>query len=84
MKPWKIFGTMPVLPRYTLWVNTFGTAYRVHRLTSQDGFNWSWSPRIGADGELSTGATGAYDDRHLSFPVMTADGIRDAMLVHGQ
>lgn len=73
-KPAIVVGTSPAMPRYTLWVNTFGTAYRIHRLTSEDGLNWSWSPRIGADGELGAGAAGAYDDHQRSYPVMIPHG----------
>ena len=56
--------------KYTLWVNTFGTAYRVHRLTSADGLNWNWSPRVGPDGELGTGAAGKFDDHQRSYPTL--------------
>jgi hypothetical protein len=56
--------------QYTLWVNTFGTAYRVHRLTSSDGVNWAWAPRLGPDGELPPAApdTQAFDDKQRSYP----------------
>jgi hypothetical protein len=56
--------------RYVMWVNTFGTAYRVHRLTSTDGLKWEWGERLGPDGELGVGEEGAFDDRQRSYPTM--------------
>ena len=55
---------------YTMWVNTFGTAYRVHRLTSADGIYWQWADRVGADGELGVGEAGAFDDHQRSYPTV--------------
>ena len=60
---------------YTMWVNTFGTAYRVHRLVSKDGLNWQWAERSGPDGELSTGNAGAFDDHQRSYPsIVSSNG----------
>jgi hypothetical protein len=59
---------------YTLWVNTFGTAYRVHRLTSPDGLAWKWADRVGPDGELGVGAPGAFDDHQRSYPTLVRHG----------
>lgn len=73
-KPAIVVSSTPGMPRYTLWVNTFGTAYRVHRLTSEDGVNWSWSPRVGPQGELGVGGAGLFDDAQRSYPVMIAHG----------
>ena len=53
---------------YTMWVNTFGTAYRVHRLVSADGIDWKWAPRLGPDGELGAGSEGSFDDRNGAIP----------------
>ena len=58
---------------YTLWVNTFGTAYRVHRLTSADGLAWQWADRLGPDGELGVGAPHAFDDHQRCYPTITCD-----------
>ena len=55
---------------YTMWVNTFGTAYRVHRLTSDDGLRWQWGKRVGPDGELDVGGRGAFDDRQRCYPTI--------------
>ena len=62
------------LPRYTLWVNTFGTAYRVHHLTSSDGSNWQWAPRVGPHGEMGTGEPGSFDDHQRSYPTVVREG----------
>ena len=60
---------------YIMWLNTFGTAYRVHRLTSQDGFTWQWAERCGPDGELGVGGQGDFDDHQRSYPtVVCAEG----------
>jgi len=53
---------------YVMWVNTFGTAYRVHRLVSSDGLDWHWDRRYGPDGELGVGNTGAFDDQQRCYP----------------
>ena len=60
---------------YVMWVNTFGTAYRVHRLVSNDGLNWQWAKRYGPDGELGVGTNGAFDDEQRSYPsIVSVDG----------
>jgi len=58
---------------YTMWVNTFGTAYRVHRLISRNGLTWTWVARIGPDGELGTGEPGAFDDVQRCYPCVVVD-----------
>lgn len=57
---------------YVMWVNTFGTAYRVHRLVSKDGLHWQWAKRYGPDGELGVGDAGAFDDQQRSYPSMVS------------
>jgi len=59
---------------YMMWVNTYGTAYRVHRLTSADGLRWQWTDRLGPDGELGTGSPGAFDDTQRSYPCVVSRG----------
>lgn len=59
---------------YTLWLNTFGSAYRVHRLTSVDGLHWEWAERCGPDGEFGVGEAGAFDSHQRSYPVMVQHG----------
>ena len=55
--------------RWTLWVNTFGTAYRVRSLVSGDGLNWTWTAS-GPDGDLGVGAAGSFDDHQRSYAVV--------------
>ena len=54
--PYEYICSKPCVVRerdgYVMWVNTFGTAYRVHRLVSRDGLRWEWAERLGPDGEL--------------------------------
>ena len=60
---------------YIMWVNTYGTAYRVHRLFSKDGLSWEWAERVGPDGELGFGNAGAFDDKQRSYPtIVNEDG----------
>ncbi len=74
VEPYEYVCSKPfILPRasgkgYWLWVNTFGTAYRVHRLESSDGLHWTWLPRRGPEGELGIGPSGAFDDIQRSYP----------------
>ncbi len=74
VEPYEYICSKPCVLRdergYTMWVNTFGTAYRVHRLTSPDGFHWEWAERVGPDGELGVGAAGSFDDVQRSYPTM--------------
>ncbi len=80
VEPYEYICSKPCVIRdddgYTMWVNTFGTAYRVHRLVSQDGLTWQWAPRWGSDGELGTGLPGGFDDHQRSYPTMVRDGRR--------
>jgi len=74
VKPYEYICSKPCLLRdgatYTMWVNTFGTAYRVHRLVSRDGTKWQWAERTGADGELGVGGKGSFDDHQRSYPTV--------------
>ncbi len=69
-KPWVI----KTEDGYIMWVNTYGTAYRVHRLSSRDGIAWAWDERRGPDGELGVGEPGAFDDFQRSYPCMVQEG----------
>jgi len=60
--------------RFLLWVCTFGYAYRVHHLTSADGIDWQWSPRVGPDGELGIGKTDAFDGVMRTYPSVVPHG----------
>jgi len=74
VEPYEYICSKPCVVRgetgYVLWVNTFGTAYRVHRLLSQDGVHWTWGKRVGPDGELGTGEGGCFDDFQRSYPTI--------------
>lgn len=74
VSPYEYICSKPCVLRdssgYTMWVNTFGTAYRVHRLNSTDGVRWEWSRRVGPDGEMGIGNTGSFDDHQRSYPAV--------------
>ncbi|MBI3987349.1 MAG: hypothetical protein HY343_10530 [Lentisphaerae bacterium] len=74
VEPYEYICSKPCVVRdesgYVLWVNTFGTAYRVHRLTSRDGLHWTWASRVGPEGELGAGAPSAFDDHQRSYPTV--------------
>jgi hypothetical protein len=78
VEPYEYICSKPCVIRrgggYVMWVNTFGTAYRVHRLTSTDGLHWEWADRVGPDGELGVGLADAFDDHQRSYPTVVADG----------
>ena len=79
VEPYEYICSKPCVIRqatgYTMWVNTFGPAYRVHRLVSRDGLEWRWAARSGPDGELDVGAEGTFDDHQRSYPtVVCAEG----------
>lgn len=79
VEPYEYICSKPCILRnpgggYTLWVNTFGTAYRVHRLASRDGIHWNWQPRVGPEGELGVGAPGSFDDHQRSYPTIVQHG----------
>ncbi len=78
VSPYEYICSKPCVVRegdgYILWVNTFGTAYRVHRLFSADGIHWEWAERVGPDGELGAGEPGAFDDHQRSYPTIVRYG----------
>lgn len=80
VEPYEYICSKPCIIRdangYTMWVNTFGTAYRVHRLVSRDGLTWQWAPRPGPDGELGTGVPDAFDSHQRSYPAVIHDNNR--------
>ncbi len=57
--------------RWTMWVNIFGTAYRVRSLISGDGVSWTWTDS-GPDGDLGVGAAGSFDDHQRSYASVVA------------
>jgi hypothetical protein len=58
---------------YRMWVSTYGTAYRIKSLVSQNGLEWEWLPS-GPDGELGVGASGSFDDSQRSYPCVVKHG----------
>lgn len=78
VEPYEYICSKPCIVKidseYVLWVNTFGTAYRVHSLCSSDGIEWTWRNRIGPDGELGAGKSGSFDDHQRSYPTIVRHG----------
>ena len=69
-EPYEYICSKPFVLRepdgYRMWVNTFGTAYRIRSLVGPDGQDWRWC-ESGSDGELGVGAPGAFDDRQRCY-----------------
>ena len=78
VEPYEYICSKPCIVKdgdtYTMWVNTFGTAYRVHRLHSTDGIHWEWAERVGPDGELGMGSADAFDGHQRSYPTIVRHG----------
>ena len=78
VEPYEYICSKPCIVKhgdtYTMWVNTFGTAYRVHRLHSVDGIRWEWAERVGPNGELGVGREGTFDDHQRSYPTIVRHG----------
>lgn len=65
-EPYEYIASKPFVLRerdglWRMWVHTFGYAYRVRSLVSDDGLHWQWCD-AGPDGELGIGEPGAFDD----------------------
>ena len=58
---------------YTMWVSTFGPAYRIRSLTSDDGMSWTWVPSP-PDGDLGVGEPGTFDDHQGSYAMVVPYG----------
>ncbi|MDP6112125.1 MAG: hypothetical protein QGG53_09695 [Planctomycetota bacterium] len=69
-EPYEYISSKPCVIRegegYRMWVSTFGTAYRIRSLVSEDGLDWRWNPS-GIEGELGIGDEGAFDDHQRSY-----------------
>lgn len=69
-EPYEYICSKPFVMRepggYRMWVNTFGTAYRIRSLVGPDGRDWRWCDS-GPDGELGVGNPGAFDDRQRCY-----------------
>lgn len=68
--PFEYIASKPFVLReetgYRMWVNTFGTAYRIRSLTSPDGLAWEWN-ESGLEGELGVGDAGAFDSKQRCY-----------------
>jgi len=51
---------------WRMWVSTYGYAYRIRSLISNDGLNWTWLPS-GPDGDLGIGRPDTFDDIQRSY-----------------
>jgi hypothetical protein len=75
--PYEYIASKPCIVRNgdtcTMWVHTFGTAYRVRSLTSTDGIVWTWNP-LGPSGELGTGRTGEFDAVQRTYVCVVKHG----------
>lgn len=69
-EPYEYIVSKPFVVRdgdgWRMFVSTFGHAYRIRSLVSDDGLAWHWVP-AGSDGDLGVGAPGAFDDHQRSY-----------------
>ncbi|MCH2664404.1 hypothetical protein MK139_08665 [bacterium] len=69
-EPYEYITSKPFLIRedsgFRMWLNTFGTAYRVRSLFGYDGSNWEWQDS-GFDGEFGVGKKGCFDDHQRCY-----------------
>ena len=57
---------MPLGSHERMWLNTFGTAYRLRSLDSSDGLSWRWR-ESGPEGEFGVGEPGSFDDEQRCY-----------------
>jgi hypothetical protein len=76
-EPYEYICSKPFVVRepggYRMWVNTFGTAYRVRNLTSTDGLSWSWV-ESGPEGDFGVGPEGAFDSKQRCYACVVKHG----------
>lgn len=76
-EPYEYICSKPFVLRepggYRMWVNTFGTAYRMRSLVGPDLRSWRWCDS-GPDGELGVGRAGAFDDRQRCYVSIVKHG----------
>lgn len=74
-QPYEYISSKPCVIRegsgYRMWLNTFGTAYRVRSLVSADGIDWIWVPS-GPEGDFGTGEPGDFDDQQRCYACVAA------------
>lgn len=78
-EPFEYIVSKPFVLRHdggwTMWVNTFGFAYRVRSLVSGDGMDWDWTSS-GPEGDFGIGTDGSFDDHQRSYATVIAHGDR--------
>ena len=76
-EPYEYICSKPYVIRegegYRMWVNTFGTAYRIRSLTSADGLTWEWQPGW-PDGDFGVGDPGSFDDHQRCYACVIKHG----------
>jgi len=76
-EPYEYICSKPWIVRengaYRMWVNTFGTAYRVRSLVSNDGLSWKWV-QSGEMGDMAVGEAGAFDDTQRCYATVMKHG----------
>ncbi len=76
-EPYEYICSKPFVVRepggYRMWVNTFGTAYRVRSLTSHDGLAWTWN-QSGPNGDFGFGVESAFDSKQRCYPCAAKHG----------
>ena len=76
-EPYNYIVSKPCVVReehgWRMWVSTFGTAYRIRSLVSEDGLSWRWI-ESGLDGEFGVGKKGAFDGVQRSYVCVLKHG----------
>ena len=77
MEPYEYINSKPFIIRdgdgYRMWISTFGYAYRIRSLVSDDGIEWTRVPS-GPDGDIGIGEKGAFDDIQRSYASVVKHG----------
>jgi len=75
--PYEYINSKPFVLRdgdgWRMFISTFGHAYRIRSLVSDDGLIWNRVPS-GPDGDLGVGAPGAFDDHQRSYASVIKHG----------
>lgn len=69
-EPFEYINSKPFVIRegegWRMWISTFGHAYRIRSLVSDDGLTWTRVPG-GPDGDIGVGEPGCFDDHQRSY-----------------
>ena len=75
--PYEYINSKPCVIRdgagWRMFISTYGYAYRIRSLVSEDGLRWTRVPS-GPDGDLGIGAPGAFDDDKRCYPSVIKSG----------